>query len=183
MQKVRLFFRSFGHYVLAFLCALVILLSALWTRSDQLKGQPETPAHADGSQRLRDVTPSPAPVLFCRPAEGPILCSFSDQPVYFPAMCCWGYHFSTDIAAEKGEAVKAAFDGHIRWDGDALWLENERFSLLYRGAESENRTSRPVKEGVTIGRSAGYVPWEGAGRLCLTLYCDGKNVDIEEYWE
>lgn len=182
MQKIRRFFQLSGHYLLALLCAGVILLSALWTRNDSRLHAPDAPAHADGSQRLSQVTPSPAPVFLLRPVEGAVVRSFSEEPVYFAERCCWKHHFSTDVQVNPGDQVKAAFDGTLTPEETGLRLENEEFALVYRGMNAQG-ASRQVKKGWVIGVASGRVHREGEGILCLTLYREGQAVDIEKYWQ
>ena len=181
MKKIRLFFHSAGHYVLALFCGMVILLSALWTR--QTPSPVASPAQMNQSQRLSDITPSPAPELFHRPVGGPCIRAFSDDPVYFPEYRRYAFHPSADFSVTEGEKIYAAFDGTVRQDGDTLYLENNAFSLRYRGiTPGQIRTGQHVKKGTLLGIAASNVPYEGEHMLCLTLYKSGEAVDILSYF-
>lgn len=182
MKKWKQFLQNTGHYWLAVLCVGAILLSALWTRDEQRLLAQETPAHADGAQRLQSVTPTPAPVWFTAPAAGAVLRSFSEEPVFFAEYCCYALHPSTDLVAEKGEKVYAAFDGQIHWEGEDLYLIKAPFSLRYRGVgQGTAKEGQAVKKGAVIGKAAGNVPYEGEHIVCLTLYREEKPVDIALY--
>ncbi len=183
MRNLHLFFQAWGHYVLALLCVAAILLSALWTRDEQRLQSLETPAHADQAQRLSEVTPSPAPFWMERPAEGAVVRHFSEGVVHFEQMCCYGLHPSTDVQVQEGETVLAAFDGELSWDGHRMMLKTGEYILFYEGVQPLSNLSRHVKKGMQIATAAGYVPWEGEGILCLTLYRQGKTENIEHYWK
>lgn len=177
MKKIRLFFHSAGHYVLALFCGMVILLSALWTR--QTPSPVASPAQMNQSQRLSDITPSPAPELFHRPVGGPCIRAFSDDPVYFPEYRRYAFHPSADFSVTEGEKIYAAFDGTVRQDGDTLYLENDAFSLRYRGITPEKSSNgKQVRKGALLGTATGFVPYEGQNILCLTLYQNSTPVDI-----
>ena len=179
--KLKTLFQSSGHYLLALLFAAVILLSALWTRNTQ---SPATsPAQMNQSQRLSDITPSPAPELFQRPVGGPCIRAFSDDPVYFPEYKRYAFHPSADFSVTEGEKIYAAFDGTVRQDGDTLYLENDAFSLRYRGITPEKSSDgKQVRKGALLGTATGFVPYEGQNILCLTLYQNSTPVDISPFF-
>lgn len=180
-KKIRLFFHSAGHYVLALFCGIVILLSAIWTR--QTPPPAASPAQMNQSQRLSDITPSPAPELFHRPVGGPCIRAFSDDPVYFPEYRRYAFHPSADFATTQGEQVYAAFDGTLRLEDEALYLENNAFSLRYRGVTPEKSSNgKQVRKGAFLGTATGSVPYEGQNLLCLTLYQGGRPVDISPFF-
>ncbi len=180
-KKMKALFQSAGHYMLALLCAAVILLSALWTRT--APAPDASPAQMNQSQRLEDLTPSPAPLFFQRPVAGQIIRPFSTEPVFFDTYHLLRFHPSTDLETAPEEQIMAAFDGRIRWEGNALYLENDAFSLRYRGVlPGHVQTGRQVKKGAVLGIAAGFVPYEGENILCLTLYRDGEAVDIAAYF-
>lgn len=179
-KKIQAFFHSAGHYVLALFCGAVILLSAVWTRQSPLPAA--SPAQMNQSQRFSDLTPSPAPIHFQKPVEGPCIRSFCESPVYFPEYRRYAFHPSADFAVSEGDRVYAAFDGTVRRQEDSLFLENETFTLRYRGLSPENTADgKQVKKGVLLGTATGYVPYEGKNRLCLTLYRNGIPADIAPF--
>lgn len=85
MKKVGSALEKRGYYLLAALCAAVILFSALWTK--QLRAR-EAAVLRDESQHLSDVTPSPLPISTCVPA-GEFLRGYSEAPVYFARPGQW----------------------------------------------------------------------------------------------
>ncbi len=178
--KIRAFFRENGHYVLGLVMAAVILLSALWTRNAPAPSV--APAQMDQSQRLADITPSPAPFLLQKPAEGEVLRPFSREPRYFSTTCTWHFHYATDISVQKDEPVYAAFSGTLRREGEALCLDSGEFTLRYLGIDMNTAPREgPVKMGEKIASASGHVSWEGDNILCLTLYRQGVPVDFEAY--
>ena len=183
MQRLRLFFAAWGHYVLALMCVAAILLSALWTRDEQRLQGMEAPAHVDQAQRLSQVTPSPAPVDMQRPVEGKVVRPFSQGVVHFEKMCCYGLHPSTDVQVQEGEKVLAAFDGKVTSEGERVCLSDGEFTLWYEGIRPAFSGPRQVKKGMQVGVATGGVAWEGEGILCLTLYRQGEAKNIEAFWE
>lgn len=181
MKKLRAFFQHTGHFWLAGMCLAAVLLSALWTRDEQRLESREAPAHADQAQKLSSVTPSPAPVVFARPADGDVQRAYSDTPAYFPAFHCYALHKGTDFYAEKGDKVYAAFDGTVSVKGKDVWLQGDSFRLRYRGISPGSREGQAVKKGTVLGEALGYVPYEGGDILCITLYRNEEPVDIVSF--
>ena len=182
MKKIRVFFQNTGHYWLAVVCVMAVLLSALWTRDEQRILAQEAPAHADGAQRLASVTASPVPVVMAAPAADGVMRSFSEETVYFPDFHLYALHSGTDFCAGKGDKVFAAFDGMVSTDGEDIWLQDGEFSMRYRGMTlTKIKDGQTVKKGSVLGEANGYVPYEGENILCVTLYRDGKPVDMEGF--
>ena len=182
MKKIRTFFHNTGHCWLAVACLMAVLLSALWTRDEQRISALEAPAHADGAQRLASVTPSPAPVWMAAPAAGALVRSYSEEAVHFPDFQLYALHAGTDYYAEKGDKVFAAFDGTVSLAGEEVRLQKDSFCLRYVGVTPlKIRDGQTVKKGSVLGEATGYVPYEGENILCVTLYQDGKSVDMERF--
>lgn len=181
MKSMRPFFQQWGHYLLALMCVAAVLLSALWTRDEQRLEKANRQVHADLAQRMADVTPSPPPEQFQRPVTGRVIRSFSEEAVFFPQRRLYALHPSTDFAVLPGEKVLAAFDGKVTVQGKNLLLENEQFSLVYKGVEGEAKEEKNVKKGQVLGTATGYVPYEGENMLCLTLRKNGIPVNVESW--
>ena len=183
MKKIRVFFQNTGHYWLAVVCVMAVLLSALWTRDEQRLSARESPAHVDGAQRLASVTASPAPVFMAAPTADAVVRSFSEEAEYFPDFHLNALHPGTDFYAEKGDKVFAAFDGMVSVDGETVWLQNASFRLRYRGVvPMKIKDGQTVKKGSVLGEAAGYVPYEGENLVCVTLYQNEKPVDIARFF-
>lgn len=183
MKKIRVFFQNTGHYWLAVVCVMAVLLSALWTRDEQRLSVRESPAHADGAQRLASVTASPAPVGLAPPAAGDVVRRFSGEAEYFPDFHLYALHPGTDFYAEKGDKVFAAFDGTVSVEGDYVWLQNAAFRLRYRGMTPiKIKDGQMVKKGSVLGEAVGYVPYEGEHIVCITLYQNDIPVDIARFF-
>lgn len=183
MKKWKDFFRRTGHGWLAAICVATVLLSALWTRQEMNLERTETPARADVGERMANVTPPPENIWFFRPAGGKILRPFSEEAVFFPEYRCYALHPAMDLAVEKGQNVYAAFDGHIHWEGQALYLAASPFTLRYVGVETGTcMDGQAVRKGAVIGKATGYVPYEGENILCLTLYKEEETVDLSFYF-
>ena len=70
LEKIKRGMESWGHYLLALLCAGVILLSAVWTREQQKLENADQAALSDQGQRLAQAMETPEPAAFSRPAAG-----------------------------------------------------------------------------------------------------------------
>ena len=175
MLKKRL--NTWGDYLLALLCAAVIIFSAVWAKKPDTPG---TPALSDESQRLADGTA--AQVSPIRPVPGLVLQPFSAEPVYFPESSLWLPHSAVDFAAADGETVRAAFSGTVTWNDGVLTLDaGGGTRVLYRGLkEASVRSGQTVRAGDAVGISGAAVPWEGGRRVCVTLEKNGQPVSFTE---
>ncbi len=182
MKAWQRFFQQFGSYVLAVLCVAAILLSALWTRNVNRIEAKNQPAHFSQAQRLEDVKNEEEKPGFLRPVSGKILLPYSDEPVYFPQKRCYAYHFSTHLAVEAGEKIKAAFEGTVLWQDGTLLLRNAPHTLQYLGvSQGTVRDGQQVKQGSVIGEATGSIQGEGENILCLTLYEGEQPVNLMDY--
>ena len=176
LKRLRRGFEGWGHYLLALLCAGVILLSAAWTREQRAGELSGRQVLSDQSQRLSQVTPPPEEEDYDRPAEGKLLRGYSDAPVFFPASRMWRVHPAADFEAAAGDRVYAMLagtvvsceEGCVRLDhGDGL-------ESLYRGLKQiDVSPGQTVRKGAVLGRAGGRVPYEGAGHICVTLLENG----------
>ena len=71
---------TWGHYLLALLCAGVILLSAVWTKRQQAAENGDQAALSDQSQRLSEAQGTLAPSALARPTAGEVVRRFSASP-------------------------------------------------------------------------------------------------------
>ncbi len=184
MKKAEMLLEKWGPYALALLCAAVILLSALWTRREEAQLPGDAAVLSDESQRMADVTTSPAPPELIRPVGGEVITGFSEKPVLFPASGVWMIHPALDFAAAAGDKILAMGDGTvsaIQEGGAALTLENG-LTCLYRGlSEVFVQEGQRVRAGECLGLAGGNVPLEGDGRVCVAVLSDGEKTDFEKW--
>ena len=183
MKKLRHGFDAWGHYLLALLCAGVVLLSAAWTREQRAGENAGRQALSDQSQRLAQVTPPPERDDRCgRPAEGEILCGYSEEPAYFPAFHLWQTHPAVDFAAEDGAKVYAMLAGTVNSCGDG-WVRldhEDGLESLYRGIQQISVSpGQTIRKGAALGLAGGRVPFEGTGRVCVSLLKNGAPIPFE----
>lgn len=184
MKKAEMLLEKWGPYALALLCAAVILLSALWTRREEANLPGGAAVLSDESQRMADVTPSPAPPVLARPAGGEVITAFSENPVFFPASGVWMVHPALDFAAAAGDKIFAMGEGTVsavQEGGAALALENG-LTCLYRGfSEVFVQEGQRVRAGECLGLAGGNVLLEGEGRVCVAVLSDGQKIDFEKW--
>ena len=176
MKKIGLLFQKWGHYLLALLCAGVILLSALWTRQQQLLEIADAQVLADDSQRLSDAAsppPSLAPALPTK--NGRVLRLYSEVPLYFPAYGLWRVHPGVDYEAAAGEMIFAIRSGSVQIEDDGLYLlhEDGRRTCSRGLAKLTVAPGQRVKAGEQVGPAGAEVYLEGRGHVCIICYQDG----------
>ena len=170
---------AWGHYLLALLCAGVILLSAAWTREQRTAEQAGQQALSDQSQRLADLPPQEP---YARPTEGAILRGFSAETVYFPSVRAWQTHHAVDFAAGDGEAVRAMQAGTVVScaDGCVLLRHSDGTEGLYRGLRQISVSpGQALRKGALLGQAGARVPHEGAGHVCVMLLENGMAIPFE----
>ncbi len=184
LQKIKRGMESWGHYLLALLCAGVILLSAVWTREQQAVENADQAALYDQGQRLAQAMETPEPEAFSRPAAGDMLRGYSEAPALFPETGVWRTHPCLDFAAEAGETVRALAAGTVLSCGEAIRIDHGNgFESLYRGIlESKVNPGQRVRAGDAIGTAGAAVPFEGKGHVCVTLFLDGVPAAFGEDW-
>ncbi|MBQ4075119.1 MAG: M23 family metallopeptidase [Clostridia bacterium] len=181
LKKTGAFLEKWGYYFLAVLCAGAILASSFWVGNIKQYGNENAPAAADQAQHLADVTSSPPPVRLLRPAEGKVLRSFSEKPVYDPSLGLWLLHPYVDFEAGEGEKVYAMLAGTVEIQGDELLIRNDLGDYcLYRGlSEFSAVHGQQVKAGARIGTAGKPIPMEGNGEhLCIGYFRQGKAVNF-----
>lgn len=181
MKKIGLLFQKWGHYLLALLCAGVILLSALWTRQQQLQEASDAPALADGSQRLSAATTPPPALAPALPTKsGRVLRLYSETPLYFPAYSLWRAHPGVDYEAAAGESVYAIRSGSVQIEqGELYLLHEDGRRTRYRGlARLTVSQGQRVRAGEQVGLAGAEVYLEGSGHICIICYQDGRPEEL-----
>ena len=176
---------KWGHYLLALLCAGVIVLSAAWTREQQGTEQANQTALSDQSQRLSTAAkPTEAPTL-TRPAAGAVLRGYSAGPVFFPQTGVWKAHPALDFEAEDGAPVYALSEGTVlSRDGDVCVDHGEMGVARYRGLkEILVQPGQLVRAGAMLGRAGGRIPYEGEGHVCVSLTREGAAIPFGQEWQ
>ncbi len=183
ISKLKRGFASWGHYLLALLCAAVVLLSAAWTRDQNRSAGQDTQALSDQSQRLTEVAQPPKPASLRRPASGQVTCGFSEAPVYFPETAIWKTHPALNFLAQPGDRVRAMADGEVAGTTASSVRLRHRDGLesAYEGLQ-ELRVSlgQTVRSGDLLGSAGGGIPYEGQGIIRVTVYREGKPISFEE---
>ena len=178
-KRFRRGLESWGHYLLALLCAGVILLSAAWTREQRAGESLDRLAVSDQSQRLSQVTPPPDRETCGRPTAGEIIRGYSDEIVYFPGTRSWQAHRAVDFAAAEGERVRAMLEGIVVScrDGCVVMRHENGLESSYRGLECiEAEAGQQLRKGAVLGTAGGRVPHEGRGHICVSLTENGVPV-------
>ena len=182
LKRLRRGFDAWGHYLLALLCAGVILLSAAWTRERQAGEMAGHQALSDQSQRLSQVTPPPQKETYASPTEGDVLRPYSEAPVYFPALRFWHTHCAVDFAAGDGEKVYAISAGAVVSCGEGcVRLRHESgLESLYRGLQKiEVSPGQSVRKGAVLGLAGERVPYEGTGHICVAVTENGVPIKFD----
>ena len=185
LKKIRRGMERWGHYLLALLCAGVILLSAVWTRQQQAKENADQMALSDQGERLAQAMQTPEPAAYVRPAAGAVIRHYSESPVFFQERGVWMAHPGLDFAAEAGETVYALTAGTVLSCDNGVRIDHEYgLESLYRGIlECKVRPEQKVRAGEALGTAGASVPFEGLGHVCVTLFQDGKPVAFGADWK
>lgn len=175
IKKIRRGMERWGHYLLALLCAGVILLSAVWTRQQQSLESGEQTALSDQAQRLAQAMQTKEPASYVRPAAGALLRGFSASPVFFSETGVWMVHPGMDFEAAVGDPVYALDAGTVVSCGQEIRIDHgDGRESLYRGIlESKVSPGQRVRAGDMIGTAGAVVPFEGEGHVCVMLFQDG----------
>ena len=179
LKRFRRGLESWGHYLLALLCAGVILLSAVWTREERTGERLDRQAASDQSQRLSDITTAPDRETCGKPTEGAIMREFTDEIIYFPALRSWQAHRAVDFIAAEGEKVRAMLDGTVvSCKGGCVVMRHENgLESLYRGlGRIDAQEGQRLWKGAVLGTAGGRVPHEGTGHICVSLMENGVPV-------
>jgi len=184
LKKTGRFLEQWGYYLLALLCAGVIIASGLWMGKAHPPEEINAPAAADQSQGLgaarEEATQGieAVPVL-CPPVPGGIERGFTEAPIWDAAIGLWYSHPALDFLAEPGQAVLAMADGRAEVDGDALRIHHMNGDCtVYRGLSSILAADGMyVRAGEQVGFSGGYTGLEGR-RLCIRYECQGRAIDF-----
>ena len=182
LKRIHRGLEAWGHYLLALLCAGVILLSAAWTREQRTVEKAGQQALSDQSQRLSEAMPQEKE-KYAKPTDGVILRMFSEETVYFPSVRAWQTHRAVDFAAVDGEPVRAMLEGTVIScaDGCVRLRHHDGMESLYRGLKQiDVSPGQLLRQGALLGRSGARVPYEGAGHICVTLMKDGVPLPFEK---
>ena len=184
-KKILRGMETWGHYLLALLCAGVILLSAVWTRHQQAAENADQAALSDRGQRLAEAQRTVAPDTLARPAAGAVVRRFSFSPVFFPETGVWRTHPCLDFAAVEGDPVCALAAGTVVSCENGIRVDHGNgCASLYQGVEEIRvRPGQQVRAGEALGTAGGAAPYEGAGHVCVTLYQDGAPIPFGEEWD
>ncbi len=182
MRKILSGLEKWGHYLLAALCAAVILLSALWTRDQMAAEAPESQALSDQSQHMSDVTPVPEALALTRPVDAAVLVSYSGAPAYCPETGVWQAHPFVDFAAAEGQAVRAMLPGVVlSCDGDVLIDHGDGVVAGYRGiAALSVRPGQAVQAGDVLGAATRGT--DGVSVIRVWLRQDGESLPFGMEW-
>ena len=183
-KKISRGMEKWGHYLLALLCAGVILLSAVWTREQQAQERADHPALSDQSQRLSQAEEEKPEAALTRPAVGAVLRPYNETPVFFPATGVWQPHPALDFCAAAGDAVCAMADGVVVSCENGVLVDHGAAGAgLYRGLQTISvQPGQHVRAGAALGQAGAWIPYEGDGHVCVSLTKDGAPIGFGEGW-
>lgn len=182
-KKLERTMEKWGHYLLALLCAGVVLLSAVWTRSLPPEPAGDQLALSDQSERLSRPSEPSGKAPWIRPAAGPVAQGYSLSPVYFPETRLWQAHPGVDFEAPAGTKIRAMAAGTVLACGkDSVRLKHgDGLESLYRGLSVVRALpGQKMAAGAVLGEAGARIPGEGEGRVCVTLYDHGQPISFEE---
>lgn len=174
---------KWGYALMCVLCAGVVLLSALWTRSADQKETLSLDAARSMDEKLSDVQyqsdARQVEYVHC-PADGKIVRDYSEKAVYFAGTGIWSAHPAIDFDAPAGSPVYAMFPGRVTQAGkDSVRIDHGDRESVYRGMEDVRcEMGAAVAAGDVIGTAGGHVPFEGEGHVCVSVYESGTAVDF-----
>ena len=185
MKKIKKGMERWGHYLLALLCAAVILLSAVWTRRQQEAENADQAALSDQGQRLAQAMRTPEPLAFTRPAAGAVIRDYSESPLFFSETGVWMIHPGLDFDAAAGETVGTLAAGTVLSCEDGIRIDHgDGLESLYRGVQDcKVIPGQKVRAGDALGTAGAAVPFEGQGHVCVTLFQNGMPISFGDTWE
>ena len=176
MKSLEKGMEKWGHYLLALLCAGVILLSAAWTRDQKAQEKAHQLALSDQSQRLDQAQEQSERETLALPADGPVIMGFSMAPVLDAETGLWQTHPYLDFAVAPGDQVKAVAPGDvIACDKEILIRQEDGRLWRYQGLDNAEITKgTKVKAGETLGRVQNGSP----GFLRVSVQQNGEYIDF-----
>lgn len=185
MNRICRGLEKWGHYLLALLCAGVILLSSAWTRDQKNAEKENRPALSDQSERMDKKEETQDGLSLQRPVQGTVMRRFSDTPVYFPSVNVWQSHPCLDFTIQSEDEVLAMAPGTVFTVQDGVVLDHGNgVRSVYRGLLCVLvQPGQSVGQGALLGRAGGAVPFEGPGHICVQLLSGGEAVPFGEDWE
>ena len=178
MKRLVTVLEKWGHYLLAALCAAVILLSALWTKSQGPPGPTGTLALSDQSQRLAEASPEPSTRSLVRPADGPILRPYSGSPVLVPDTGLWQTLPGMDFSVSSGDKLRSMAAGTVISCENGITIDHgDGLASRYEGpAYWTVRVGRSINAGEGIGKAA------ADGILRVILYQNANSQPFGLEW-
>ena len=164
-----------GHYLLALLCAGVILLSAAWTRDEKKEARHESAA-SDQSQRLEEAKALATPEPLGKPVSSALLCPYLETPVQDAETGVWKTHPFLEYRLEKDEAILSIAPGTIAdCQGTALLMDNGNgIQTLYQGIrEITANPGKVLSSGAVLGSG------QAGDTLLVTRLQNGRPIPIE----
>lgn len=177
--KLKKWLERWGYMLMCVLCAAVVLLSALWTKSANEQTETAQNALHSMDETLKEHQETQRESL-CAPCEGDMIRPFSLSAVYFDKTGMYGAHPGIDFDTEPGSAVYAMLSGTVTVaaDGCVCIREGEWECRVLGLEEICCGTGERVNAGDKIGTAGGHVPFEGAGHVCAQLIQNGAAVDF-----
>lgn len=172
---MRKWLEKWGSTLGAFLCVLIILFAAVYTRQDDLRRLAAENAASDQSETLRDVQPSPA---VYRPVSSKLLSPFSGAVQSESGF--WQFDPYIRYEAASYQEILSILNGVCLHADEECILISHPDALIscYRGEFSpEIKANDPVTAGQRIARM------KKGGILCFSLQKDSHYIDPEAFFE
>lgn len=188
MKKIRAFIDKQGFFILLAVCVLIILGSAVFaytSRSQETEGM-QADASGEYNQSLEDASR----VRMLKPVQGAVIRVY-DRAAWLETLGYWGAHEGVDLAAERGEAVKAALDGTVsrtyrdlKWGGVVEIDHGDGVTTRYCALKwpAEVAQGDAVLAGQTIGKvGSAAMECEDEPHVHLEMTIDGQIVNPMQY--
>ena len=174
---------KWGHYLLALLCAGVILLSAAWTRDQKAQERMEQAALSDQSQKMAQAEAEKAmeDQQTYRPAAGLVAAPYVREPVLDAETNVWRTHPYLDFFLQPGDAVYAMMAGQVLQTAGEIRIDHgDGLVSRYQGKIA---VSAAVGRQVQAGEKIGFYSGGEAGLLRVALLKNNAYRAFGEGWE
>lgn len=173
-KRMKSWLDQWGYAAMCVLCAGVILCSALWTRNAQEEENLSQDAARSLDERLSDVIyqeESAQTAAFCRPCDGQIVRPYTEKAELFSLTGVWRTHPSVDLDAPQGTVICAMWAGTVQSvTKSSVTLSHGDKTSVYQGlAGVQCDVGQSLSAGDPLGTAGGYVPFEGAGHVCISV--------------
>jgi len=169
---MRPWMEKWGSVALIFLCALVILFSALYTRQDDLRRAAARNVAADQSERLADtVTPGYLP-----PVQGKMLKPF--RGAYKSAGGLWRMDPYVHYAVKAGEKICACSGGEVIKCSEGILVIRANDALVF---QLRGSFAPQIKEGENVSLGQQIAVTKQTGEVLLSFSVSGRYVDPQDY--